>query len=306
METVTIRIRPEPDSVNVGTLADADMIDALDAGSTEEVSSARRLEATVEDERLVAEASTLLAALSADPAVAIQMAQTWIRDIGLESREESALSADARAELDAILAEAARETERAAAAAAADDAMIAKIFGYIGAAIAVAVGTVGAVFSGGATLALAIAAVVLVAAATTTNVLVDTNLVSAEVGGAVALGCSVAASICSLGAAVGGTVALTAGSAARIASDALSYTGAAVQTVTAWESGEAAVHVRTAADAEADRVAADTDREGARSVIDECADAIRGLFRSHRRTAERSAELRETRSAGMRAACVRL
>lgn len=278
-----------------------------------------------EDARLVEDANRLLASLVADPMMAIELAQSWIRDLSLEVREDSALSAQERAEVSERLAQAAQELERAARAAAAESNTIGQVFGWIGAVLAAVVSAVASVFTGGASLALGIAAIACMAAAQTITVLAQEGIIdNPDVAMGLSIGFSVAATILSLGAAAiggGAQAATTAGTkAAQVAAEAaMKLAQQAVElaknilnivNVTVEVASGVNQIVGTVFTHDADLAEIDGDRnelraDDARAEVSEHTDAFGTTMRLFRRMAERMASIREAKGASLSAAMIR-
>lgn len=278
-----------------------------------------------EDAALVADAERLIRELAADPLMAVQVAQTWLRDLGAEIREDGALSAQDRAELDSRMAELAREAERAARAAAADSANIGNILGWIGTGIAVAVSVVTSVFTGGASLALGIAAVACMLAAQTVSVLGKEGIIDDPmVAQGVSLGLSVLSAVFSFGATSAGSAAQAGAAGSSLAAQLIAETAlqtaskvgdaiklsldlasASVGVANGIASIETAVHGHDGDIARIDAERSDMHADDERSEVDENVDGLGAVMRQARRLADLLAGAREARSEGNRAALIR-
>lgn len=322
----TIRLdRP----LNIPASFDTDEpLEAADAVAVVGGAEIGALDMATEDAALVAAARTLIADLAADPTMAVELAQRWLRDLGTEVSEDLALSAQDQAELNAAIADAARELERAARAAAAESNVFAQVFGWIGAALAVAVSVVGSVFTGGASLALGVAAVALMIAAQTVNVLTQEGHIDSTVGTVVSITASLIATVLSFGSTAAGSatqVATTAGStgaakAAEIAAQVaaklaeqlasaietgLNLAGSATKVANGVSELAAALQTRDADGHAIDATRNDGAADRSRELIDESVTGFRALMSLFQRIAELAAGVREARSEGMRAAVVR-
>lgn len=301
---------------------------AADASSeVSDVTSATSATGTrTEDAARVADAERILAELAADPLMALQVAQTWLRDLSTTAQEEGATSARDRAELDTHFGELAREAERAARAAAAQSSEIGNILGWIGTGIAIAVSVVTSVFTGGASLALGIAAVACMLAAQTVNALGQAGVIDDPmVAQGVSIGLSVLSTILSFGASGAGSAAQAgasgASAAARAVADAalqaaskvadaiklsLDLASASVGVANGIAAIETAIH---GFDGDMSRIEAerhDMHADDAHREIDEHIDGLGAVLKQGRRVAELLAEAREARADGMRAALIRV
>ena len=258
--------------------------------------AAARAERVDADRARVARAAAAFADFAFDPTIALQVAQTWIRDLGADCRESAAVSAEDRGRAQQLLAEAQRQAERAAREAAANTGDIARVFGWIGAGLAALGGLLGAAFTGGASLVLGIAAVVLIAGAQITSELGRAGVIEdPNVAAGVTLTCSLLATICSLGAASGGAVANTAAAVVNVA-------GCAAQAASGVADGVAAVFERDGDVADASAAGHLVARDDARAEAEEEVDGLGALFRSFRRLARHAEEARAARTDGLRLA----
>lgn len=301
-------MRPETiDGSHRSAWPDADTSDVVEADSAvvdDTTRTSARDAAAQADADIVAASASAIEAL-ADPAALQQVVQSWLRDLGLEVRERGADASASRAEAAAEVRSDAMEDARLAAERAANDGLIAKICGYIASGLALIGGAIGAAFTGGATLALGIAAVILVAGATTTQVLVDVGAVPATEGGAVALGCNIAATICSFGATAAGSAGSAISSTARIALDAINYTASALGTINGGMQCLAAAN-----QFDADRSVASADEAGVArdesyDAMDADIDGVRELMRNFSRMAARLQAVRDVADESRRAAMLR-
>lgn len=255
-----------------------------------------------EDARLVEEAVGLFAALATDPTAILELTQSWLRDITSDAREDSARTANERSAIEMAARELAREAERAARASAKESADISNVFGWIAVGLAAIGGVVGAAFTGGVSLGLAIAAAVLMVGAQTMNQLGSEGVMDGEAASYTALGLSIAGTICSFGASAAGAVPTTIDTAVKVANISLS-----VATAVAQAGGGISDLVGTQFTYDADLREIDGEshrigRDEARSVAEENATALAATMRSFRRMAERRAEAREAHHEGMRVA----
>lgn len=248
------------------------------------------------DRERVERAAGLFADLATDPTVALQVAQTWIRDMGADTRESAAVTAEDRGRLQQLLADAQREAERAAREAAANADLFSQVFGWIGAGLAALGGLVGAAFTGGASLALGIAAFALVVGAQVTSELARAGLLEdPDVAMGVTLTCSILATICSLGGASGGTVT-------NLATTTISIAASCAQAAGGVSDGVAAVYNHDGDIAEVNATLHTIDRDDARAEAEEEVDGLGALLRTFRRLAEHADEARDARAEGLRIA----
>lgn len=293
---------PEWSEAGEATERSAEVPDSTAAGCVgPAVARAGRAEA---DENTTIAAAAMIEAL-ADPVALQQLMQSWVRDLGLATRESGADAAASRADDEAERRTEALAQAREAAERAANEGFIAKVCGYIAGGLALVAGAIGAAFTGGVTLALGVAALILIAGATTTQVLVDAGVVPREEGGWVALGCSIAATICSLGATAAGAGAGVATTAARIASDAVTYSSATMQTVQGSAACVAATSTHSSERSTATAEEAAAARDDAYAGMDEDIAGVRELMRTSGRIGARLRAIRDAIDEGRRAALVR-
>jgi hypothetical protein len=285
------------ESIGRGPATDVEIGGVEVPGDPAEAARAERITA---DAARTARAAAAFADVASDPTIALQVAQSWIRDLSADRRESAALSAEDRGRAQQLLAEAQREAERAARESAASSGEIARIFGWIGAGLAALGGIVGAAFTGGASLALGIAAAVLILGAQVTSELGRAGVIEdPNVAAGVTIACSILATICSLGAASGGAVANTATTVVSLAASAAQVAGGVAD-------GVAAVFTHDADRADASAVEHLVARDDARAEAEEDVDALGALFRAFRRFARHADEAREARAEGLRLAATAL
>lgn len=270
-----------------------EVVETGEVASTTETTTGDRVAA---DRARLERAATLFAVLAADPSIALQVAQTWIRDMGSDTRESAAMSAEERGRLQQLLAEGQREAERAARESAAEADVFSRVFGWIGAGLAALGGLIGAAFTGGVSLALGIAAIALVAGAQITSELARAGLIeSPEVAMGVTLGCSLLATICSFGAAAGGA-------AANVVAVGVNIGAACVQVAGGVSDGVAAVYNHDGDIADVNATLHTVARDDARARAEEEVDGLGALLRGFRRLADHAADAREARAEGLRIA----
>jgi|GEM_PF-3510511 len=288
--------------------------------------AAARAATVAEDAALMDGVRQLLASLSADPAMFMQIAQNWLRDQGLDARELGAASSREVAEVGETLARAAQEAAIEARESAAEANLIGQIFGWIGTGIAVAVSAVGAVFTGGAALALGVAAVACMIAAQTVSVLGQEGIIDdPAVAQGVSLGLSIVGTALSLGASSAGSAAqggAAAGSLAaqvlikdamRVALEVANVVRVSLQVTSAVVGVGAGITAMVASYEE--YLASGHDREGVKSELsadrarddaDENVDGYGSIMRQARRMAEAMARVREAESDSASAAIMRV
>jgi hypothetical protein len=310
----------------------AEDIPAVGATETEAVevsetpAAARRADVIAEDAELVRAADALIASLSGDPLMAVELVQSWLRDLGIDVREDSALSNLDKARLSEALADAAHELEAQARASAADSNLLGQIFGWIGTGIAIAVSLVTSVFTGGASLALGIAAVACMVAAQGVTIATQEGLIEDPmVGMGISIALSVVASILSFGGSAAGSgvqTGTTAGTAAAQAAAKLALEAA----TRAMDAFKTVAHIASATvgvasginrivgtcfthDADINEIEGERHElsaDDARFEVDEAVGGLGPLMRQFRQMAERMAEVREARSAATSAAIIRV
>ncbi len=323
------------DSAAVAAMAaEVDEPAALEAAETEAAAvtdaavpaTTRRADTVAEDAALVSEAEALLASLAGDPLMAVELVQSWLRELGIDVREDTALSNQERTRLSEALADAAHELEAQARASAAESNLIGQIFGWIGTAIAIAVSLVTSVFTGGASLALGVAAVACMVAAQTVTVLGQEGIIDdPNWATGISTAFSVLATALSFGASAAGSAtqsATTAGTAAaqaaakaaleaaQAALDVIETLANVASTVVGVAGGISSM-VETCFTHDANMSAIEGEREElaadeARAVVDDTVGDLGALMRQFRQMAERMAEVREARAAAMSAAIIRV
>lgn len=100
-------VMEEPTASEPAELAEAEAVVA-----TEAPAASRRESAMAQDAALVDEANALIASLAGDPLMAMELVQSWLRDLGVDVREDTALANQDKSRISEALADAARESRR--------------------------------------------------------------------------------------------------------------------------------------------------------------------------------------------------
>lgn len=314
----------DPSALEGAPAVEATATDAIE--ESEAPAAARRADVVAEDAELVRGADALIASLAGDPLMAVELVQSWLRDLGIDIREDSALSNQDKARLSEALADAAHELEAQARASAADSNLLGQVFGWIGTGIAIAVSLVTSVFTGGASLALGIAAVACMVAAQGVTIATQEGLIEDPmVGMGISIALSVVASILSFGGSAAGSgvqAGTTAGTAAAQAAAKLALEAA----TRAMDVFKTVAHIASATvgvasgvnrivetcfthDADLNEIEGEgheMSADAARFERDEAVGDLGALMRQFRQMAERMAEVREARSAALSAAIIRV
>lgn len=260
-----------------------------------------RAERAASDARATSRAAELFRGLCS-PESFLASLQLALRDQQMTQRESDSQAGADRADI----AQAHRDREqveaREAAERASHDREIASIFSYVASGIALLAGTVGAIFSGGATLVAAIGLVIAIAGPLISNALVEEGVLPMEAGLAVSGICVAVGSIMSFGAGAAGGAATVAAQAANVAVQLLNTASAAVRVGQGTLEIAAAVEDGTHAHSRADAESWGYVSEAALDDVDDATDAAASLMREFARMAERLRAVADVRHEGMRVA----
>lgn len=209
------------------------------------------------------------------------------------------------------------ELERAAAdrARAAEAGLFGEVFRWVGVGLSLVVGTLGSIFSGGATLVGAVALAVALVATTTLQGLAQAGVIDSEAASIASIVVSAVAAVVSFGASAG-SLASAATSAASTAASSAANLANTIQDI-----GQIATSLVTIAqgssqigqailehDAEGHDIEATAHghrRDAANELRDAAIDALSDLMRSFARVAASMADVREEANAATRAALTR-